>query len=646
MIQPLFVTVLVNPTSIELLDKEEQKLLHDNLVFDAHFDERKPLNTQFLGYKMIKAQQNEAFNPDFFLHYNTIFNTNSIAIDEQIDWLSKELSLVKQQSKKYTSQLKNNMQASQLEEGQKDLYVKARIDGVRQTQIESLISLETKQIAESIQRIKATRNLGFQQVQQPYLFRKQRFEKLKIPQNIIGRAYLLEFDPSFKMDDQWVTDVQLHYLNILRDEMTLSIRQFTQNKIKKLIRIQEQDVKRRQIRQQIFEEEQMGFCHHCKQSKTTYIMAKCNYKSQVHGLLLPYHQEINCISVPNVEPHNTELVNHFILNKTILDKKKKKQYQDQVENVCDKQFCSFCLKNYYEIFLPDAQSDKDWVCPYCKGHCFCSRCIRQEQLTRVRGLLISNSIKDIQKYQRQPSKVLEQLVKQNNFIDNRIKHNFERIVRTCKISPLAVKGTAEDIKILNQPLFLEQLTHEDPINYIFHNQPIKTINVPKTRSQQDLRLETKVKKMYDQMTQEEREKTDQALQKSQKFIDQILQTQKAKKRDVKLIKKVSSHGSVNKRVLNDITLQKLNLSPKLNPPSLMSSAHSNSTADSVELAKKSSELDQQIPQRKPRSYANKPKNKSKQIKKEKKLDINKKHTQKKQKCLKGKAKGQNKRVRT
>jgi len=23
----------------------------------------------------------------------------------------------------------------------------------------------------------------------------------------------------------------------------------------------------------------MGFCHHCKQSKTTYIMARCNYKS-------------------------------------------------------------------------------------------------------------------------------------------------------------------------------------------------------------------------------------------------------------------------------------------------------------------------------------------------------------------------------
>ena len=151
----------------------------------------------------------------------------------------------------------------------------------------------------------------------------------------------------------------------------------------------------------------MGFCHHCKQSKTTYIMARCNYKSQVHGLLLPYHQEINGISVPNVEPHNTELVNHFILNKTILDKKKKKSYQDQVENVCDKQFCSFCLKNYYEIFLPDAQNDKDWICPYCKGHCFCSRCIRQEQLTRVRGLLISNSIKEIQKNQRQPSKVIE-----------------------------------------------------------------------------------------------------------------------------------------------------------------------------------------------------------------------------------------------
>lgn len=42
--------------------------------------------------------------------------------------------------------------------------------------------------------------------------------------------------------------------------------------------------------------------------------------------MLPYHLEVNGLSVPNVEPHNTEIVNHFILNKSILDKKKKKNY--------------------------------------------------------------------------------------------------------------------------------------------------------------------------------------------------------------------------------------------------------------------------------------------------------------------------------
>ena len=62
-------------------------------------------------------------------------------------------------------------------------------------------------------------------------------------------------------------------------------------------------------------ESEMGFCHHCKQFKTTYIMADCKYKSHIHGLMLPINYAINGISCPNVEPHNTEILNHIILRK-------------------------------------------------------------------------------------------------------------------------------------------------------------------------------------------------------------------------------------------------------------------------------------------------------------------------------------------
>jgi len=50
------VTIQVTLLLFYQIDKEEQKLLHDNLVFDAHLDERSPLNIKFMGYKMIQAQ--------------------------------------------------------------------------------------------------------------------------------------------------------------------------------------------------------------------------------------------------------------------------------------------------------------------------------------------------------------------------------------------------------------------------------------------------------------------------------------------------------------------------------------------------------------------------------------------------------------
>ena len=44
---------------------------------------------------MIRAEENEGFTPDFFLHNNLIFNQQSLSIDEQLSWLTKELKITK-----------------------------------------------------------------------------------------------------------------------------------------------------------------------------------------------------------------------------------------------------------------------------------------------------------------------------------------------------------------------------------------------------------------------------------------------------------------------------------------------------------------------------------------------------------------------
>lgn len=68
----------------------------------------------------------------------------------------------------------------------------------------------------------------------------------------------------------------------------------------------------------------MGFCHHCKQYKAMYILAACKYNSRAHGPMLPQNVEVNALSIPNVEAQRTELINHFIEDKFLFDKKKKK----------------------------------------------------------------------------------------------------------------------------------------------------------------------------------------------------------------------------------------------------------------------------------------------------------------------------------
>ena len=127
-------------------------------------------------------------------------------------------------------------------------------------------------------------------------------------------------------------------------------------------------------------------------------MAHCRYNSLQHGLLMPVTQTVNGLQLFNIEPRQTSLVNHLILRKVITDKKKRTQHEQSLEYMCSKQFCSFCLKNFYEIVIQDAQKNQNWICPHCTGQCFCSRCMRQDQMTKVRAYLLSISGKQIEEH--------------------------------------------------------------------------------------------------------------------------------------------------------------------------------------------------------------------------------------------------------
>ena len=69
--------------------------------------------------------------------------------------------------------------------------------------------------------------------------------------------------------------------------------------------------------------------------------------------------------------HKPNLANNLILRKLISDKKRRQSLEESLEISCNKYFCSFCLKNYYDTNFNSVKNDPNWCCPHCTGNCFC-----------------------------------------------------------------------------------------------------------------------------------------------------------------------------------------------------------------------------------------------------------------------------------
>lgn len=139
----------------------------------------------------------------------------------------------------------------------------------------------------------------------------------------------------------------------------------------------------------------LDFCHHCKQLKRDIAFAKCNFRSSKHRMFYPASTVVNGVKIYNAEMHLKNTLDQVILKKLVKDKKRRRTFEDQLDGACEKSFCSLCLKNFYDTEIENIRSNPNWICPYCTGTCFCTRCRRQDQLTTAKGYLISLNLKDL-----------------------------------------------------------------------------------------------------------------------------------------------------------------------------------------------------------------------------------------------------------
>ena len=56
---------------------------------------------------------------------------------------------------------------------------------------------------------------------------------------------------------------------------------------------------------------------------------------------------------------------------------------------CNRKFCNVCLRTCYEDDFKMCKNSRSWICHFCMGVCFCTRCLRQDVVTQLKAFLIS-----------------------------------------------------------------------------------------------------------------------------------------------------------------------------------------------------------------------------------------------------------------
>ena len=286
----------------------------------------------------------------------------------------------------------------------------------------TIAQLEIKQFAESIIKIKNTRLHTEDLDTLPMIFKNRHFDESLNPalHEMADQDFEIEFDSNLNLGTIWVDYQTLLALNSLRDEVYSSVirdqrsqqpspeikakpRNGSGNNSRTSRRKVDSDELKITDREWLGDEpEPKGFCHHCKQLKSSYILAKCRYNSRRHQYATPNIQDVNGVQVYNIDPNITEFV-HFLSKIKQKDSRgEARPPEPKKELCCDRLFCSFYLKTYYDQMVNKAKQQSNWTCPYCNGICNCTRCLRQDSLTKLRALYISIN-GDMEQLEESPS---------------------------------------------------------------------------------------------------------------------------------------------------------------------------------------------------------------------------------------------------
>lgn len=138
-------------------------------------------------------------------------------------------------------------------------------------------------------------------------------------------------------------------------------------------------------------------------------------------------------------------------------------------------YCGSCLNYQYQENISNCQKDPGWLCPYCRGICFCTRCNRQDELTKFRALMFIND------------RSLDNLSGSESILDQLIADNWRRmkcLIGSKHALPSSTKSTPnKHKKAYPEPTYCRQRNYihvdtEDELDQIDHQMLYKKIQKP------------------------------------------------------------------------------------------------------------------------------------------------------------------------
>ena len=107
-----------------------------------------------------------------------------------------------------------------------------------------------------------------------------------------------------------------------------------------------------------------GFCHHCKEIQPLERLVKCKKNSRSHIVRLFLPKGNKAKTIPN-----------FSQNK-----------EANTKLACDRMYCFGCIFFNYDLDPNIVQENSSWICPYCQDQCFCTRCLRNSLISRLKTI--------------------------------------------------------------------------------------------------------------------------------------------------------------------------------------------------------------------------------------------------------------------